>query len=141
MAERGRYGILFHSRSAASICGAPLAVANLTSIEFGLIAELNSEVARGYEEVADDRAQLAETRRTARQLGARLRNRARLFQLEAKRVGAESTVALELPDRYYVGPERRMRERRKGQHRAPAAESADRSSVGYDRRSKPDRRG
>ena len=57
---------------------------SLNSIELGLIAELNLEMARANEAVAEDATELPETRRVASEAANAWRERARLFQLQAR---------------------------------------------------------
>jgi len=120
------------------------ATINLSSLELALVAEFNLEMARAYDEVAEDAAGQPKTRRTARKLGSRQRERARLLQLEARRRRAESTITSEEvisePGSAYTGPDRRKRERRVAERRASHAVGPDVKVAGHDRRTDPDRR-
>jgi len=124
-----------------------VAEVNLSAIELALVAELNLEMARAFDEVAEDAIQRLETRRAARELASRRRERARLCHLEARRLGAEPTF----PDEQltaeaslsYTGPERRKQERRRRERRAGRSlpsQARRRTEVGHDRRTNPDRR-
>jgi hypothetical protein len=88
----------------------------LTSLELALVAKFNSEMAACYDEVAEDAGTRAETRDAARDSASRRRERARLFELEARRLGAYPTEPCEeltqMPPARYAGPERRTDERR-----------------------------
>jgi hypothetical protein len=99
-----------------------LAALNLKPIELALIAELSLEMARAHDEVASDASRRLDVRRTARKDAAGLRERARLFQLEAQRLSAYPTVDDERSaverDSPYTGPERRTQDRRVRPRRA-----------------------
>jgi hypothetical protein len=114
---------------------------NLNSIEMAVVAEMDLEMARGYEEVARDATQSADTRQAAQDAAAQWRERARLCGLEARRLTAEPLVPGERsasqPDRPYAGPERRKQERRRGERRGSgSAESGHpgATTFGLDRR-------
>jgi hypothetical protein len=120
---------------------------NLNSIEIAVVAEMDLEMARGYEEVARDTTQNAETRRAAQDAASRWRERARLYSLEARRLTAEPLFPGERPasqpDRPYTGPERRKQERRRGERRGNgSAQSGHPGALtfGRDRPINPDRR-
>jgi hypothetical protein len=116
---------------------------NLTPIELALMAELNLELARGHEEVAEDPAQPPESRRVAREKAAALRERARRFQAQADRVSAEPATACPAstpePDSAYTGPERRQGARRTSTRRGDPQAVLD-SLGAVDRRTGVDRR-
>jgi hypothetical protein len=92
----------------------------LGPLELALIAEFNLEMAAAYDEVAESPTARRATREAARESAARRRERAQLFQLEARRASAYPG-ALALPTMHeqwpYVGPERRQGERRTGERR------------------------
>lgn len=111
----------------------------LSSIELALIAELNLEMARAYEEVARDDRERLESRSAADRRQYLLRERARMLRLEARRASAEPPLAMWL-EVGYAGPERRRAERRTGERRVHSPGTADRPAAGYDRRINPDRR-
>jgi hypothetical protein len=119
-----------------------VAAMKLTSIELAVVAELNLEIASGYDEVAEDPKQQSQTRRRARDSAFRRRLRARLLHLEAQRLGAQPTLSDEqLPHEQgppYSGPERRKYERRSGERRGRLA--APSTSGDVDRRVNRDRR-
>jgi hypothetical protein len=110
---------------------------NLNSIEMAVVAEVDLEMARTYEEVAGDATQRPETRRAAREAASGWRERARLNQLEARHRSAEPIVPTEQtldPGRPYSGPDRRKEERRKGERRRiGSAVSGHLASLGRDR--------
>lgn len=108
----------------------------LSSIELALIEELNLEMARGCDEVAEDARNPRETRDAARERGSRLRERARMFHLEARRLAAEPALTPEL----YAGPERRRGDRRTTERRERAPTPPDHLPAGHERRINPDRR-
>jgi hypothetical protein len=86
-----------------------VAALELSSIELGLVAALSLEMARDCDEVAGDARQRLEARRTARWRGSGWRERARLFQLEARRRGAEPTDPWKQsfePSSWYAGLQR-----------------------------------
>lgn len=116
---------------------------SLNAIELALIAELNLEMASASEEVANDPAKGLETRRTASRDAAAWRERARRFELEARRQSAQPTLPYEQarhsPSQDRAGPERRKGMRRAQARRTEpvAATSALRRG---DRRRRSDRR-
>jgi hypothetical protein len=121
-----------------------VAAVELSSIELAVLAELNLEMARGYDEVVEDAAERLETGRIARALAAERRERARLLHNEARRVAAQATSRDpgSTPPRrsVYIGPERRKRARRTHERRSDAP-PATAHLGGSDRRTIPDRRG
>jgi hypothetical protein len=118
---------------------------SLTSIELGLIAELNFEMAQANEAVAQDLTQRPETRRVASEAARTWRERARLFQLQAQRQSAHPNVPdprpAHPPGLAYTGPERRRQMRRMRTRRAdgPVLDARDRR-IGPDRRDRDRRR-
>jgi hypothetical protein len=103
--------------SADQIVGA----VKLSSIELALVAAMSLEMARDCDELAEDSKQGLEARRTARRLGSGWRERARVLQHEACRLGAQATGSGEEsrePSSSDADPERRQRARRTHQHRA-----------------------
>jgi hypothetical protein len=120
---------------------------NLNSIEMAVVAEVDLEMARGYEEVVRDTTRTAETRWAAQEAASRWRERARLYSLEARRRAAEPLLPGERSasqaDRLYFGPEQREQERRVGERRGNGSAAAGYPGVlpfGRDRRINPDRR-
>jgi hypothetical protein len=119
-----------------------VAAIKLGSVELAVVAELNLELARAYDEVADDATQQSETRQQARARAFRRRVRAGLLHLEAQRLRARAS----LPDGLlthesnspYSGPERRKQERRFAERRGHLAAPA--TWRGADRRANRDRR-
>ncbi|MBV8712432.1 MAG: hypothetical protein JOY56_11675 [Solirubrobacterales bacterium] len=117
---------------------APARTVRLNAIELGLLCELSLEQARAHEEVVDDPSQQPETRRTAAATAVDWRERARMFQLQARLQGALPTVPRGHCSPAYTGPERRNQTRRRQTRRTGA-----RASVGVDlddRRCGADRR-
>ena len=118
---------------------------SLNSIELGLIAELNLEMAQANEAVAQDITQRPETRRAASEAAYTWRERARLFHLQAQRQSAHPIVPGPRPVHpaglAYGGPERRRQMRRMQARRTggPVLDVRDRR-IGSDRRQR-DRRG
>jgi hypothetical protein len=108
----------------------------LSSIELALIEELNLEMARACAEVAEDARNPRETRDAAQERGSRLRERARMFHLEARRLAAEPALKAGL----YAGPERRRADRRRSERRESAPTPPDHLPAGHERRINPDRR-
>jgi hypothetical protein len=110
---------------------------SLNAIELALIAEHSLEMARANQAVADDGATRLETRREAARVAAAWRQRAELFQIEARRRSAYPIHPCVQPIRPYAGPERRRRMRRTHTRRTdPAYAGNDRG----DRRAGPERR-
>jgi hypothetical protein len=101
-----------------------VAAVELGAIELALLAELNLEMARAYEEVVEDAPQRIDSGGTERARAEERRERARLLQNEARRVAAQSPGRdlHSTPPRgsVYVGPERRTRVRRTHERRAHA---------------------
>lgn len=115
----------------------------LNAIELALIAELNLERARAHDEVANDHTQRPATRRSASVEAAAWRERARLFQLQARRESARPVVpdSTGPPATPYIGPERRRQARRTVTRRAAPAEPGQRDRrISTDRRAGADRR-
>jgi hypothetical protein len=108
----------------------------LSSIELALIEELNLEMARACDEVAEDARNPRETREAARERGSRLRKRARMFHLEARRLAAEPALKAEP----YAGPERRHGDRRTTDRRERGPTPPAHLPAGHERRINPDRR-
>jgi hypothetical protein len=106
----------FTAGSADSSPGRRISATQLSSIELGLLARFNLEMAEAYDEVAEDPKVRAETRESAQDSASRWRERARLFQFEAQRSGACPRSRGEVPTEerppLHPGPERRKRERR-----------------------------
>jgi hypothetical protein len=111
----------------------------LSSIELALLAELNLQMAHAYDEEAEDPRNPLEARQRARDRGSRLRDRSRMFQQEARRVGHEGALTVER-ERVYAGPERRRDDRRTSDRRSHGPVPPDRLPAGHDRRTNPDRR-
>ena len=110
-----------------------------------MVAEVDLEMARRYEEIAEDATQGSETRRDAQEAASRWRERARLCRLEARRLGAEPTVpgsrSASEHGGSYAGPERRKQERRKGERRTNGSGApGETGTAALDRRVNPDRR-
>ena len=124
-------------------------ISELSPLELALLAELNLELARAHEQVADDEAGRDEAREAARRSAAALRERARSLTLQAQARNAEPTIPgcppITAPYHPYPGPERRKEARRALARRddKPAIDgrlrAADRRT-GDDRR-RTDRRG
>jgi hypothetical protein len=116
---------------------------SLNPIELALIAQLNLEMAHGYDAVAADASQDLEARRAASEVAAGWRERARVFELQAQRKGADPIVpalrSIARPDSAYTGPERRKRMRRTSTRRSGMPVASDGGGQG-ERRSGPDRR-
>jgi hypothetical protein len=119
-----------------------VAAIKLGSVELAVVAELNLELARAYDEVADDAKQQSETRRQARAGAFRRRVRAGLLRLEAQRLRARASLPddplTHEPNSPYSGSERRKHERRSGERRGHPAALA--TPHGADRRANRDRR-
>jgi hypothetical protein len=109
----------------------------LSSIELALIAELNLEAARSYDAVAEDDSQPADARRVAQERRTRLRERAAMFNGEARRAMAEPPLMAWANAGDYTGPERRRGERRAGERRVRKRHAVP---VAYERRINTDRR-
>jgi hypothetical protein len=112
-----------------------------------VVAAFDLEMACTYDEVAEDATQGPEARRIAQEAAARWRERARICRLDAQRLTAVPMVPdptfVPESDRAYTGPERRARERRKGERRVNGSAGTGRpgpASSGRDRRVNPDRR-
>jgi len=118
---------------------------SLNSIELGLIAELNLEMAQANEAVAQDVTQRPETRRVASEAANTWRERARLFHLQAHRQSAHPIVpgtrSVHPAGLAYTGPERRRQMRRTQTRRTggPVLDARDRR-IGSDRRRRDRRR-
>jgi hypothetical protein len=153
MESRGRRHHLSDSERPRAHTGSPrtpaplapdrgAAAVELGSVELAVVAELNLELARAYDEVADDATQGSETRRQARARAFRRRVRAGLLHIEAQRVRARASVSDGLltheSNSPYSGPERRKQERRFGERRGHSAAPA--TPPGADRRADRDRR-
>jgi hypothetical protein len=110
---------------------------SLNAIELALVAEHSLEMARAHQAVADDATSRPEARRKAAEVAAAWRQRAELFQIEARRRSAQPIVPGVRPIRPIAGPERRSRMRRKHTRRTDRA--APRHGP-RDRRAVPDRR-
>ena len=123
--------------------GPPSAPLRLSSLELGLVAQFNREMADAYDEVGDDPDVGGHTRAAARESALLHRARAEAFDSEAQRLGAcRSIVAdprLEEATWSYAGPERRERERRVSRRRDPWATPSLGPGIA-DRRITPDRR-
>lgn len=92
----------------------------LSPLELALIAEFNREMAAAYDQVANDPTAQSATRQVAQESAARRRERAELFQLEARRASTYPAAVAHMAtqeERPNVGPERRRRERRSGERR------------------------
>jgi hypothetical protein len=117
----------------------------LTSLELALVAKFNFEMAASYDEVAENPGTRAETRDGARESASRRRERARLFELEARRLGAYPTEPCEgstqMPPARYAGPERRTGERRDRRPSSSAPVGRSERRVNRDRRRGQRRRG
>ena len=122
----------------------PTPIITLNAIELGLLAELSLEQARAHEEVVKDAFQRPEARRAAAGTAAAWRERARTYQLQARRQGAAPIVPGGYLSRAYTGPERRRQIRRRETRRtrgraAGGVGRADRRT-GHDRRQADRRR-
>jgi hypothetical protein len=114
----------------------------LSAIELAVLAELNLEIARGQDELADDASLRGETRRNAQARATALRERAHSFQLEARALNAQPMLyapSTHEPAAPRTGPERRSHDRRTGSRRR-SGESALGPPGGHERRTMPDRR-
>jgi hypothetical protein len=111
----------------------------LSSIELALLAELNLEMARAYDAVAEDDCQPPDVVRVAQRRRSELRARARMFRSVARRVGAEPALIAQPEKENYTGPERRRAERRIGERRVRERRTHA-PSGGSERRINPDRR-
>jgi hypothetical protein len=120
-----------------------ISAVDLSSIELGLLASFNLEMADSYNEVEADPKLSLETRQAARESASRHRERAQLFQFEAQRLCAYPTLPTGQPtDPHgprYAGPERRKRERRTRDRRG-SQPSLPGASQFVDRRANRDRR-
>lgn len=115
---------------------------SLSALELSVVAELNFEIARAYEEVANDASRGIEARGAADTKATALRERADSFLLEAQLLSAEPMLyspSTEKPASPPTVPERRTRERRTGSRRRDG-ESAVGPPGGRERRTGPDRR-
>lgn len=115
---------------------------SLTAIELALVAELNLEIARGHDEVANDANQPAQTRRAALAKATALRERAESLHLDARRLSAQPMMyapSMQKPVAPRTTPERRTHERRTRSRRREG-ESAIGPPGGRERRTLPDRR-
>jgi hypothetical protein len=115
---------------------------SLSAIELAVVAELNLEIARAHDELADDASQRVETRRAARAKATAIRERAELLHLEARLLSTQPMLyapsRLE-PASFGTWPERRTYERRTRSRRRDE-ESAAGAPGGRERRTLPDRR-
>lgn len=115
---------------------------SLNAIELALLAELSLETAQAHDELAADSRRRAETRRDAQARAAILRERAHLFELEARRLNAQpllSPPAMPSPAAFPTALERRRHDRRTGSRRRNE-DSAVVALGGCERRTQPDRR-
>jgi hypothetical protein len=114
---------------------------NFSALELAAAAQVNRELARAHEEVAEDARQRPQTRWAALETATALRARADSLHLEAIRASADtaSTPSIARAAAAYTGPERRTRTRRSGTCRRGGAELIGASGSG-DRRTNPDRR-
>lgn len=116
---------------------------SLNAIELALIAELSLEQASAHDAVADDAGQRPEIRTAAAEAATAWRERARLFQLEARRRVGHPIVPgrpAQVAASAYTGPERR-RQMRRGQTRRGGPEVAFDARDRRDRRTVAERRG
>lgn len=114
---------------------APAPTVKLNAIELALLAELSLEQARAHEEMVDDPAVQPETRRKAARVATAWRERAKVFQAQARLQAAAPFV----PNAHgYTGPERRRTMRRREARRTGPGTSTMRQRG--DRRGLPDRR-
>lgn len=116
----------------------PTPTVRLNEIELGLLAQLSLEQARAHEELVGDPSLRPETRRRAALTAAAWRDRARAFQLHARRRGAAPILSYDTPSHAYTGPERRRQMRRRESRRTDAQGSGDIARA--DRRSGHERR-
>jgi hypothetical protein len=114
---------------------------SFSALELAAAAEVNRELARAHEELAEDAKQRLETRWAALEAAKALRARADSLHLEAIRASSDSasTPSIARPAAAYAGPERRTRTRRSGTCRRGGADPLAASGAG-DRRTNPDRR-
>jgi hypothetical protein len=121
---------------------APATPLSLNAIELALIAEHSLEMARANQAVADDATTRLEARRKSAEVAAAWRQRAELFQIEARRRSADPIVPGVQPIRAggpdHVGSERRRHMRRKRTRRTDPSWTAGGRG---DRRARPERRG
>jgi hypothetical protein len=118
------------------------AAGSLSAIELSVVAELNFELARAHEELADDARQRVETRRTAHAKATAMRERAESFHLEARRLSLQPMLhapSMAKPASPPTEPERRTHERRTRPRRRDGG-SAVSAPGGRERRALPDRR-
>lgn len=115
---------------------------SLSALELAVVAELNLEMARAQDELANDAGQAADARRLAQVRAMALRERADSLHLEARRLTAQPMLyvpALEDPGPRSTAPERRRHDRRTGACRR-TTNSAAGPPGGRERRTTPDRR-
>jgi hypothetical protein len=117
------------------------AALSLTAIELAMLAELNLEIARGHDEVADDGTRRGQTQQAAREVATALRERADAFRLEALRRSADPAYRPSMANAVsaYIGPDRR-RQRRRTQARRRDGATGLGARGGGDRRTVPERR-
>lgn len=116
--------------------------ASLSAIELAVVAELNFELARAYDEVADDANQPVETRLAAHEKATAICDRAASFQHAARRLSAKPMLyapSMQKPASPRTASERRTRDRRNRPRRRDG-ESAVGPPGGRERRTLPDRR-
>ncbi len=115
---------------------------SLSPIELALIAELNLEIARAHDKVADAVSASVETRRAALTAATALRERAGAFHREARCISTESilnTASRRETASASTGPDRRRQGRRTEARRRESASAVDAVGRG-ERRATPDRR-
>jgi hypothetical protein len=118
------------------------ATMSLNAIELALIAELSLEQASAYETVAHRAGERPEIRLAAAETATAWRERARRFQLEARRRSGQPMVPgrpARVMASSYTGPERRWQTRRRDLRRG-RRELAAAGPGPSDRRTRPERR-
>jgi hypothetical protein len=116
----------------------------LSPIELVLVAELNLELARAHDEVASNPSNRDETRETAREAAAALRQRADLLRSRAADLSANPVTAVSWSERCHHDPPYLGSERRKAARRTSARRAGELPTPGAvggpDRRMETDRR-
>jgi hypothetical protein len=118
------------------------ATGSLSAIELAVLAELNFELARAHDELADDASQRAQTRRAAHATAEAIRERGAAFHLDAQRLSRRpmlSVPSMPKPASPRTEPERRTHERRTRSRRGDGGSAAG-APGGRERRTLPDRR-
>jgi hypothetical protein len=116
------------------------AALSLSVIELAVVAELNFEIARAHDELAEDASQRLQTRRAAHAKATAIRERAQSLQVEARRRSAQPTLyapaMCKSASRVF---ERRTQDRRSESRRRDGQPGVG-PPGGRERRTLPDRR-